>query len=212
MDGDSLEAALRDYGPAAIEDLLPRLRVIAAALDEAHAAGQVHGSLHPQNIFVSAETTRVTGLGAEPAAAVARPPYTAPEVVEGGSPAAASDQYALAAIAYEWLFGRRIAGAAERPVDVRTLPGVDRDAMSRAFTRALAPEADDRFTSCAAFCNALEAAVIPVLPLGVAADDDDDVLDTAFLPEAEPPVQEDSLTAGAQSPADTEPDPDLVVE
>ena len=181
MDGDSLEAALRDYGPAAIEDLLPRLWVIAQALDEAHASGQVHGSLHPQNIFIDDERTRVAGLGPDAVTlspTPIRPPYTAPEIVSGGAAVPASDQFALAAIAFEWLFGRRVSGPAHRPIDVRTLPGVDRDAMSTAFTRALAPKPADRFASCLAFQQALGAAVIPVLPLGA----EDDALAMALLP------------------------------
>lgn len=200
MDGDSLEAALRDYGPAAIEDLLPRLLVIARTLDQAHAAGRIHGTLHPQHIFVSAETTRVAGLDQTAAAeSPVRPPFAAPEVVSGGVTVAASDQFALAAIAFEWLFGRRISGPAVRPVGVRTLPGVDRDAMAAAFSRALAPDAADRFASCTAFCHALAASVLPVLPLGNAGADDD-VLDTAFLPES------DSPALAEPSPANVDPD------
>ncbi len=181
VDGDSLDAALRDYGPAAIDDLLPRLRTIAEALDAAHATGQVHGSLHPQNIFVSAESTHVTWLEAGVETSI-RLPYSAPEIVSGSPALAASDQFALAAITFEWLFGRRITGPAVRPVEVRALPGVDRDAMARAFTRALAPEPATRYSSCTAFSNAIAGAVIPVLPLGDVADDN--VLDTEFLPEA----------------------------
>lgn len=193
MDGDSLDAALRDYGPAAIDDLLPRLRTIAETLDAAHATGQVHGSLHPQNIFVSADQTLVVGLGeaAGTLAAADRPgrqPYAAPEVAAGGAARPASDQFSLAAIAFEWMFGRRISGPAVRPIEVRALPGIDRDALAKAFTRALAPEAGDRFASCAAFCAALEAAVIPVLPLGGT---NEDVLETAFLPEPVAPVPTD---------------------
>ena len=172
VDGDSLEAALRDYGPAAIEDLLPRLRSIADTLDSAHATGQVHGSLYPQNIFVSPESTHVTGLGAGTESPI-RLPYTAPEMASGGPAVAASDQFALAAITFEWLFGRRVSGAAVRPIEVRALPGIDRDAMARAFTRALAPEPANRYPSCTAFATALAASVIPVLPLGGADDDDD---------------------------------------
>lgn len=185
VDGDSLEAALRDYGPAAIEDLLPRLRSIAETLDAAHATGQAHGSLHPQNIFVSAESTHVTGLGAGTESPI-RLPYTAPEMASGGPAVAASDQFALAAITFEWLFGRRISGAAVRPIEVRALPGVDRDAMARAFTRALAPEPANRYPSCTAFATALAASVIPVLPLG-GVDDDDDTDDDQV-----DPVEEDA--------------------
>lgn len=196
MDGDSLEAALRDYGPAAMEDLLPRLRAIAEILDAAHASGQVHGRLHPQNIFVSADQTRVRGLaeatteGEQPP----RAPYSAPEIAAGGPAQPAADQFSLAAIAFEWMFGRRISGPAVRPIEVRALPGVDRDALARAFTRALAPQPADRFASCMAFCQALDAAVIPVLPLGGAVDEED-VLETGFRPEPVPsqPIDLDEI-------------------
>ena len=197
MDGDSLEAALRDYGPAAIEDLLPRLRAIAEILDAAHASGQVHGRLHPQNIFVSADQTRVHGLDEATAEAdpPARPPYSAPEIAAGGPAQPAADQFSLAAIAFEWMFGRRVSGPAVRPIEVRALPGVDRDALARAFTRALAPQPAARFASCTAFCQALEAAVIPVLPLASTAEDEEDVLETGFLPEPvpSPPIDLDEI-------------------
>ncbi len=212
MDGDSLEAALRDYGPAAIEDLLPRLRVIAEVLDQAHAAGRVHGSLHPRNIFIDADSTRVAGLdaGTDDAPPSIRPPYTAPEVAGGGEPGPASDQFALAAIAFEWMSGRRISGPALRPVEVRTMPGVDRGAMSAAFTRALSTEPVNRFASCSAFHRALTAAVIPALPLGTADKDDD--FDTAFLPESAP-IESDEIAPVAFAPVDLPPAevPDLVI-
>ena len=197
VDGDSLEAALRDYGPAAIEDLLPRLRAIAVTLDQAHAAGQVHGALHPQNIFITAETTRVSGIG-ESNDAPGQLPYSAPEIVAGEKAQPASDQFALAAIAFEWMFGRRIFGPAARPLEVRTLPGVDRDAMSKAFTRALSPEPGERFASCTAFSDALAATVIPVLPLGGASAGGEDVLGSA-LHERDVPSEEPVLAAGEQA-------------
>lgn len=165
VEGDSLEAALRDFGPSAIEDLVPRLRDLAAALDAAHAAGLVHGALHPRDILVSPETTYVTGVGVAPilaTAAVALPlrrPYSAPEVTTGAGATAAADQFSLAAITFEWLFGRRITGPAERLVEVRALPGVDREALSNAFTIALAPDAGTRFDSCHAFAEAVAGAV-----------------------------------------------------
>jgi len=163
--GDSLESALRDFGPAAIEDLVPRLRSLAGALDAAHGAGLVHGALHPRDILVSPDTTHVTGVGVAPIlaqAAVALPlrrPYSAPEIATGTAATAAADQFSLAAIAFEWLFGRRITGPAERLVEVRALPGVDRDALSNAFTIALAPDPETRFDSCRAFAEAVAGAL-----------------------------------------------------
>ena len=167
VEGESLEAALRDFGPAAIEDLVPRLRSLAGALDAAHRAGFVHGALHPRDVLVSPDTTHITGIGIAPVVAKAavalplRPPYSAPEVATGASASAAADQFALAAIAFEWLFGRRITGPAEGLVDVRELPGVDREALSNAFTIALAPDPETRFDSCRAFAEAVAAAVAP---------------------------------------------------
>ena len=156
--GVSLESALRDFGPAAIDDLIPRIRAIARRLDAAHRAGLVHGALHPSKVFVG----RRRDVGRLPGRA-ARVPYAAPEVIDGQDATPRSDQFSLAAIAYEWLFGRPIAHAGDRPIEVRTMPGVDRAALSKAFTRALAPKPGDRFASCGAFCDALAGAVVPVI-------------------------------------------------
>jgi hypothetical protein len=164
--GDSLDVALRDYGPAAIEDLVPRIRLLAEALDSAAHAGFVHGSLHPRDIVVSAESTRLSGVGVAPLLARAgvaiprRRPYVAPEILGGSDPSASADQFALAALAFEWMFGRKISGPAEARVDVPALPGVDSDALSGAFTTALAPDPGARFASSEAFADAVSASVI----------------------------------------------------
>jgi hypothetical protein len=205
--GVSLETALRDFGPAAIEDLIPRIRAIARRLDVAHRAGFIHGALHPSTIFVAeAATSVIAGTGA-------RVPYAAPEVIDGHGATPFSDQYSLAAIAYEWLFGRPVAPAGERPIEVRAMPGVDRPALSKAFTRALAPKPADRFASCGAFCDAFAGAVVPELPLLAGSDTDADadadadagtVTDATaadvddFAPEdetASPPIGTDDLAA-----------------
>lgn len=168
--GVSLESALRDFGPAAIDDLLPRLRAIADALDAAHAAHHVHGALHPSKVIIRDEATSLIA-GTVPVA-----PYAAPEMADGTA-TPASDQFGLAAIAYEWLFGRPIGHPADRPVEVRTMPGVDRVTLSKAFTRALAPRQSDRFASCTEFCSGVAAAVVPELPL-LASDSKDDLEDS----------------------------------
>jgi serine/threonine-protein kinase len=135
----SLESALRDFGPAAIDDLIPRIRALAASLDAAHRAGVVHGALHPSKVFVTDDATSlVAGKGAHA-------PYAAPEVLGGHGATPKSDQYSLAAITYEWLFGRPLSLRGDRPIEFRAMPGVDRVALSKAFNRALSSRAEDRF-------------------------------------------------------------------
>lgn len=180
--GVSLESALRDFGPAAIDDLIPRLRAIAHVLDAAHAAGAVHGALHPSKVIVHDAATSVI------AGTTATAPYAAPELAGGGAATPAADQFSLAAIAYEWLLGRPIDHPATRPVEVRTMPGVDRAALSKAFTRALAPKPRDRFASCTEFCDAVAASTTPELPL-LAFDHEPEIDDPVepFVPEAPAP-------------------------
>ena len=168
--GVSLDQALREFGPAAIDDLIPRLRALAADLDEAHAAGFVHGRLHPNKVLITEEATYILGRRVRASATLTRE----------------ADQYALATMAYEWMFGRPVTGPAERPVDVRSLPGVDRAALSQAFTRALSPEPSRRFASCSDFVDAIAGSVVPSLPLAAADDNDDPV--GPFMPEEPAPA------------------------
>jgi hypothetical protein len=169
-DGVVLDAALREFGPAAFEDLIPRLRSLAADLDAAHTAGFMHGRLHPSKVFVTGDATYLIGAPVPQSPQESRrwpirPPYTAPEVTEGATPAPTADQFSLAAIAYEWMFGRPISGPADRSIDIRAISNVDRSALSKAFTRALAPEPFRRFTTCTDFCDAIAASAVPSLPL-----------------------------------------------
>jgi len=206
--GVSLESALRDFGPAAIDDLIPRLRALAVMLDAAHASGAVHGALDPGKVIVYDETTGlITGRASHH-------PYVAPEVAEGAPATAASDQYALAAVAYEWLFGRPIDHAAHRPIEVRSLPGVDRAALAKAFTRALAPGPADRFASCAQFCDAIAAATAPAMPLlALEAEDEDDDPVGPFVAESSTTSSDSNLDPSFDSEIAHEPfDSDLVRE
>jgi hypothetical protein len=236
--GVALDAALREFGPAAFEDLVPRLRALAADLDAAHDAGFVHGRLHPSKIFVTDDATYVMGArvrqSIDASAGDRRwpvlPPYTAPEVVDGGAPAPTADQFSLAAIAYEWMFGRPIAGPADRPLDVRALPNVDRLSLSKAFTRALTREPFRRFASCGDFCDAVAGSSAPSLPLLSPQQDGERAAGAAFAPEddadddpvepfqPEPPADVSPVTAASAAPAlsffkneadVTAPEPDL---
>ena len=154
------------YGPAAIADALPRLRHLADALDRAAAVGVWHGALQPRDILIAGQETHLIGLGVTPIlerAGVRRSskrPYAAPELINGDSASPATDQYALAAIAYEWFFGGRAPRSAESVLDAPSLPGVDAEALAGALMTALAPSPADRFTSCTAFVEAVDSALV----------------------------------------------------
>jgi hypothetical protein len=172
--GEGLDVALAEYGPAAMVDAVPRLEALARVLDDAAAQGIWHGALSPRDVVVSATGTSLTGLGIAQileSARVpidARPPYTAPEASRDGGRGPRSDQFALAAIAHEWLFGAAVDGPADTPVVVPALPGVDRGRLADAFSTALASEPSARFESCGAFVTALQHAapslVVPDSP------------------------------------------------
>ncbi len=52
-EGDSLDVALKQFGPAALPDLVPRVRALAGVLDAAASRGILHGALHPRDVTVS---------------------------------------------------------------------------------------------------------------------------------------------------------------
>ena len=102
-------------------DALPRLRALADALDARGGRRRVARQPAPaRHRRVGRTTTVLTGIGV---ASVlervgvrppVRRPYCAPEVALGHGISPAGDQYALAAIAHEWLSGRRISGRGRR--------------------------------------------------------------------------------------------------
>jgi hypothetical protein len=84
---------------------------------------------------------------------------------------------------------------------VRTMPGVDRAALAKAFSRALAPTPEVRFATCTDFCDALAAAAVPELPLvmGGESEPDHDVDPVGpFVPEA-PAEPELAVAHGADT-------------
>ena len=159
--GDSLDVALKQFGPAVLVDLVPRLRALGAALDEAAGRQLLHGALHPRDVIVSESDTALTGLGIWPLLAALgerlpmRRPYRAPDLGPGGV-SAAGDRFSLAAMAYEWATGRR-APSAFVPGDMAAVPGGHRAALGEVFGRALHADPDRRYESCLAFVDDLAA-------------------------------------------------------
>ena len=118
---ESLDSALRQYGPPPVADALAIVTQLAGALDFAAAAGVLHG------VAASARRARRAGRNASrrsrasprarssPAACVRpyRRPYSAPERGRGGRSPRGRDIFALGAIAFELLSGDPVTGAGD---------------------------------------------------------------------------------------------------
>jgi hypothetical protein len=157
--GESLDVALRRFGPALLTDVLPRLSLLAGALDRLESGDLCHGALHPRDIIVDEASTLMTGVGVWQALATGgvrlprRSPYRAPELTDLAL-SAAGDQFALAAVAYEWITGRR-APAAFVAGDMAASVGSRREALGIIFARAMHLDPEQRFASCLDFVDEL---------------------------------------------------------
>ncbi|HSV67406.1 MAG TPA: serine/threonine-protein kinase [Mycobacteriales bacterium] len=105
----SLADRIAAGGPLPVADAVQAGMAAAAGLEALHAAGVLHGALHPGNLLRGADgTVAVTGMllpslaDSGPAGARVRPP----EVLRGGDWTVAADVYALAATVYALLTGR----------------------------------------------------------------------------------------------------------
>jgi hypothetical protein len=128
VEGTSLYEALR-IGPLPREWAFAVLRGVASALDHAHRHGVVHRDVKPANILLSEEgEAKLVDLGIARAAegathitqtgtVLGTPVYMAPEQLEGRDLGPATDVYALAAVAFEALSGRRARSGAS-PLEV----------------------------------------------------------------------------------------------
>lgn len=152
---------------------------VAEALDYAHRAGVVHRDIKPGNIKIAKDgTIRVLDFGiavstksGEARGCGGTPEYMAPEQWRGGELSGATDQYALAAMAYEIVFGQlphaalfgegrdfdRMSDAAlHRAV---TFPEGTRKKVREVFLRGLAKDPKARYSSCRRFVRALAVAM-----------------------------------------------------
>lgn len=179
VDGPSLRQLLA-AGPLRPTHALSLLDQVAGALDYAHSLGIVHRDVKPSNILIGPHDRAVlidfglAQMAEDPSltsdsALLGTPHYMAPEQARGAGADARSDQYALAAVAYEMLtgaplFGGRSAAAVLHghiyelpPVPTEHCPALP-DAVNAVFGRALAKAPHARYPSAAAFIDDLRAA------------------------------------------------------
>ena len=127
LQGETLSERLRRIGRFTTVEALPIIEQLAAGLTAAHQAGVLHCDFKSGNVML------VPGAGGEvravvtdfglarlrpvsdgethsaslPVSGAGTPAYMAPEQVEGYTPTAASDQYALGVVMYEMVTGVR---------------------------------------------------------------------------------------------------------
>ncbi|MCU1383684.1 MAG: hypothetical protein JWL71_2381 [Acidobacteria bacterium] len=162
---DSLDLAVREYGPAPASSALRVAAQLAGALDFAAAVQITHGALHPRDVLLSSDDTRLTGLGITRAlekigvVAPVRRPYTAPERIAGAEWDRRADVFSLAALMHELIWGRRVSGLGAKAASHLTeIDGGDLAALKQVFARALAESPDDRFATALEFAEALRLA------------------------------------------------------
>ncbi len=128
LDGQTLDALIREGSLSAARSAELASQV-ASGMAAAHARGVVHGDLKPQNVFVTHEGVAKIldfGLAQRPASRsvdpfetievapsddgegmFGTPGYMAPEQARGAAASAKSDVFAVGAILYEMLTGRK---------------------------------------------------------------------------------------------------------
>jgi Protein kinase domain len=116
--GNTLRDLIRDSGSVPASKALPILTGVAAALDAVHQRGIVHRDVKPANILLGVDgQIKLADLGVAAVddytkittadKVVGSFSYMAPEQLEGGQPQPAIDIYALAAVAFETLCGKK---------------------------------------------------------------------------------------------------------
>jgi hypothetical protein len=181
VEGEPLSRMLR-RGPLRPEEVSAMVRDLGDALDHAHAQGIVHRDVKPSNVLIREDgLTKLADLGIATASdgtkitrsgtVLGTAAYMAPEQLDGRGAGPASDVYALAAVSFEALSGKRprqgrtpmeIAHriATEGAPDLRDVWPSAPKAAARVLQRAMAREPEDRPASAGEFahelCEALE--------------------------------------------------------
>ncbi len=116
VDGESLEARLREAGPLSPAEMSHTICQAAEALQEAHDHGIVHRDVKPGNLMLRPDrSVKLTDFGiaripggaalTEVGMMVGTAQYMAPELVSGSTATPASDIYALGVVAYTCVTG-----------------------------------------------------------------------------------------------------------
>jgi hypothetical protein len=191
VEGVNLRSIIKSYnGPMEFERVAQIMEQAGRALSAAHDKGVLHCDVKPENIMIQQlqpgeEIVKLIDFGiakirdsqvtsAAPTRVAGTISYMAPEQLEG-APTAASDIFALGAIAYELLTGKRAfpaqnfvqilhmhhAGVTEKPKEI--LPDLP-DAAQAAILKALAFDPADRYAKAREFTDDLARALRGTAP------------------------------------------------
>src|SRR5262245_45297451 len=180
VEGETLQAILRDRGRLPVGETLRILGQAAAALDFAHAQGIVHRDVKPANLMIEPSgQVKVMdfGIAKGPAsgnitktgAIMGTPNYMSPEQARGDKVDGRADLFSLGCILYECLSGRRpFVGDSLTAILMKILteppPPLDLDALhlpaplGDVLKRALAKDPGDRYPTGKAMVEATEKA------------------------------------------------------
>ena len=167
--------------PLPLTTVVAYIKQLALALQYVHDRKKVHRDVKPENILVGADGEillsdfGIATIAHSPATAktqesIGTVPYMAPEQLDG-KPCAASDQYALGIIAYEWLCGERPFNGTRLEMAIfhrlqpppslcEKVPDLPSE-VEQVVMKSLAKNPEERFASVQAFANALEEASQP---------------------------------------------------
>ncbi len=215
--GGTLRSRHPEGSQLSCEQIMTYVKQIASALDYAHQQRVIHRDIKPENILLNSKHEVVLSdfglaivlhtldsLSIQDIAGT--PLYMAPEQIQR-DPCAASDQYALGVMVYEWLCGEPpfrgplfevLSQHVHKPppslcTRMKELPPAVEDAVMR----TLAKDPQERFACVADFALALGEAFFATQPLLLSDSIEHGLLERSALPVAHVPLGS-VLSAGEQ--------------
>ncbi|MCL2824939.1 MAG: serine/threonine protein kinase [Polyangiaceae bacterium] len=177
VSGETLKSRIAK-GPMLPLEVARVAREVGSALSIAHEAGVLHRDIKPENIMLAPYGAKIAdfGIARVPDSTLTRaggvlgtPAYSAPETISDSNFSPASDQFSLAATLYECVSATRafpgdsavtVAAiiATDEPKPISRRLGLD-PRVDQVFGRAFSKDPKRRFATCAAFGEALAAAL-----------------------------------------------------
>lgn len=181
LEGKDLAAILRDENQLALMDVVALVDACAKGLDILHRQGVIHRDMKPQNLFLPSSTRKewkILDYGVSKVIGartmtqgdiIGTPGYMSPEQAEGKEVDIRTDIFALGAVAYRALTGRRAFSGPDMPAIlyqvVHTTPPRAREIVPDlprridvVLSKALAKKKEDRYASAIDFAIAFREA------------------------------------------------------